>query len=204
MSHESYRNRARIIERRLERKQREHHVHGSRDLREPVTPPRPDRRTDEMDGPDPGPAQRKLQREIEVRCVHADERVGRVLAESPGQAPTHRNQLQIAAEHLEQPHDREPLHRVQRLAACRKHSWPRDAFEARARNAVPERPNEAACKHVSGRFAGDDGESQDASPSPPPFIARCLASRISRIRGIGPPRRLHSPVRRAGQSPRRA
>ena len=203
MPHEPHRNRVCIIKRRLERKQREHHVHGSRDLPEPVTPPGPDGGADEMNGPDPGAAQRELEREVEVRGVHADERIGRIAGEPPGQTPPDGDQLQVAADDLEQPHDRQALHRIQGLAAERRHARPRDALEARFGNAGPDRFDEPACEHVPGRLAGDDGEPQGASPSPPLLIARSRARKTSRIHENGPPPRIPSPARRADRPRRR-
>ena len=68
---------------------------------------------------------------------------------------------------------------MQGLAAGREHAWPRDAFEARTGNALADGLDETAGEDVSGGLAGDDGESQGASPSPPLLIARSLVSTIA-------------------------
>ena len=200
MPHEPYRNGPFLVERGLERKQREHHVHRPRDLRKPVAAPCPDRRTDEVDRLHAGAAQRELQREVEVRSIHADERIGWILGESPGQAPPDRNELQIAPDRLGQPHDRQALHRIQGLAAEGLHARTRNALEPRPRHPCANRFDQPAREHVSGRLAGDDGESQGPSPSPPPLIARFPARKTSRNRESRSLPRTPSPARRAARA----
>ena len=103
MPHQPHRYGTRLVDWRLERKQREHHVDGTRNLVQSVTPPRPDRRTDEVNRLHPGAPQCKLEGQIEIRRIHPDECIGRIFGESPGQSPPDRDQFQIAADHLEQP-----------------------------------------------------------------------------------------------------
>ena len=112
MPHEPHRDGPFLVERGLERKQREHHVHRPRDLREAVASPCPDRRADEVNRLHAGATQRELQREVEIRSIHADERIGWILGESPGQAPSDRNELQVAPGRLGETHDRQALHRI--------------------------------------------------------------------------------------------
>src|SRR5690349_16780461 len=62
-----------LVERRLERKQREHAVDRAPDRAQPLAPPRPHGRTHEMDGADAPALEPPLEAEIEVRRVDADE-----------------------------------------------------------------------------------------------------------------------------------
>jgi hypothetical protein len=62
-----------IVDRLFEREHQQHPVDRACDLHDPFAPPGPDRRADEVHGPDAAGAQLLLESEVEIRRIHPDE-----------------------------------------------------------------------------------------------------------------------------------
>ena len=117
-----------------------------------------------MDGARAGTLQLVLEREIEIGRVDADEN-GHAFREQAAR------QRAADAEDLRQPRydlgyatDRQRFQRVPRLAPRRLHLRTRNADEARARDARPDRGNQYRSERVAGRLSrgNSDGERSGA------------------------------------------
>ena len=73
MADERHRHAGGLVDRRLERKQRQHPVDAAADLRDALAAPRPHRRAHEMDRAHAAALELALEAEVEVRRVDADE-----------------------------------------------------------------------------------------------------------------------------------
>ena len=113
-------------------------------------------------------------RQIEVRRVDADEHVGRQRLDPLAELAAHLQKPRQVRQHLGEPHDRELLGAIPRLAARRDHLGPRDADERRIGHARLQRLDEPGAERVARRLAGD------ASADPSSSAASCATSRLPR------------------------
>ncbi len=113
-----------------------------------------------MHGADAGLAQLQFDAEVEVRRIDADEHVGTLVDQGADQAAAALEQLGQAAEHLDQAHHRQALHREVRIEALGLHARPADTDEADIGVAGLDGLHQAGAEDVAGRLAGDQGDLQ--------------------------------------------
>ena len=146
------------VDRRLERKQRQHVIDGRRDPDHALGAPHPDRRADEMHGPQPSALEARLEPEIEIRRVDADEHGDALGDQPPGERPAHRDELGQPAEDLDEAAHRQRLQRIPGLAAGRLHPRTGDTDEADPGMARAHALDQRRRQRVARRLAGDDAE----------------------------------------------
>ena len=100
-------------------------------------------------------AQALLHPQGEIRRIDADEHVRLLLLEVINQFPTNPQQLAQASEHLNQPHDRQPLHRYARLHAFSQHTRATDTDKTGVGEALFQRRDEAGTQGIARRLAGN-------------------------------------------------
>ena len=164
MTDEGDRNPGRLVERRLERKQREHPMHRTPDPVHTLAAPRPDRRTDEMQAAHAGALQSCLEAEVEVRGVDSDEQRHALGDETPVERAAKRDELRQPRQHFDESAHGKRFERIPRLAAGRLHPGTRDADEARLRQSRPHGADQRGGQRVARGFAGDDADRHAAGP----------------------------------------
>ncbi len=105
---------------------------------------------------DTGAAQFQLHPDIEIRCIHPDEDVGRIGNEVAQQFAADLENARQTAQHLGDPHDGKLFHLEQRLHAEGLHARPGDPFELRVRVARLQLAHQAGSQNVAGNLSGDD------------------------------------------------
>jgi len=103
----------------------------------------------------------RLEPQVEVGRVDADEEVRALADELRGEARADAQQLRQAAHRLDVAAHRELLHRHERAGARRDHPGAGDAVELGAGEPLAHRAHERRPEHVARCLAGDDG---DAGP----------------------------------------
>ena len=94
------RDAVRLVQSRLEREQAQHMVDGAADLVHAPGTPGPDRRTDELDRLDAAGLEPRLESEIEVGRIDADEGVGWIAQQSLGELVADARDPAVVAQHL--------------------------------------------------------------------------------------------------------
>ena len=145
-----------VVEGFLERQEGEHHVGGGLDLVNAVLAPGPHRGADIVNRLDTGAAQFQLHPDIEIRCIHADEDIGRIGNEVAQQFATNLEDTRQTAQHLGDPHDGELFHLEQGLDAQSLHARPGDPFKLRVRVADLQLAHQTGSQNVAGDLSGDD------------------------------------------------
>ena len=98
------------IDRRLHREQAQHEIRAAADLRRAPLAPGPDRRADVVHGLDAGAAQFEFEAKVEIRRIDTDEHIRLGGYQITRQLTAAAKQLEQAAEHLDQAHDRQAFH----------------------------------------------------------------------------------------------
>ena len=143
MANETHGHTVLFVEFGFERQQREHQVAAFTDFQHTLLPPRPHGRADVMHGLDPGTAQLKFDVEGEVRRIDSDEHIRLFGNQGLNQFFTALEQLAQTAEHFNQPHHRETLHREVRAHALCLHQRTAHTDKFDFRVLGPERPHQA-------------------------------------------------------------
>ncbi len=158
MADERHRHAGFLVDRRLERKQREHPVDRAPDLAHALAPPRPHRRAHEMHGAHARALELRFEAEVEIRRVDADED-RHALGAQPSREPAAQcEELRQAGQHLDQPAHRQRFQRIPGLAAGRLHPGPGDADEADLRQPRAHGADQCRGERVAGGLAGDDAD----------------------------------------------
>ena len=105
---------------------------------------------------DTGAAQFQLHPDIEIRCIHPDEDIGRIGDEVAQQFAADLEDARQTAQHLGDPHDGELFHLEQGLHAEGLHARPGDPFELRVRVAGLQLAYQTGSQNVAGDLSGDD------------------------------------------------
>ena len=104
---------------------------------------------------DSSAAQLELQAQIEIRRIDANEHVRLCGDQITSELTATAKQFEQAAEHLDQAHDSQPLHREIGFQALGFHPRTTDTNEFGIRIALLDGLHQTGAKNVTGRFTGD-------------------------------------------------
>ena len=144
----------------LEREQAQHVVGGGFQLGQLLGPPGPERRADEVQRLEAGAFQPRLQVEIEIRRIDADEQVGPLGQQAVAQLLADTKQLGQARQHLQVAAHRELLDRPPGLEAARRHLRAADARRLQARPARAQAVEQQARQQIARGFASDKAQAR--------------------------------------------
>ena len=147
-----------LVERRLEWEQCQHSIRGGGHMLDPPLAPSPDRGADIVDGAYATGPHALLQAQVEVRRVDADHQIRLARDDLPQQLCAQFEQPGQVAQHFADAHHRQHINALQCLAAGRLHQRAGDAEKARIRQALFQRLDQRGAEHVTGGFAGHDGD----------------------------------------------
>ncbi len=144
----------------LEGEQGQHQIGRLGNAQHALFTPGPNRRTDVMHGGNTHIAQALLYPQGEIRRVDADKHVRLLLLEVFNQLAANAQQLAQASEHLNQAHDRQPLHRHARLHALGQHARTADTDKTCIGKALFQRGDQASAQRIAGRLTGDQRDTK--------------------------------------------
>lgn len=110
-----------------------------------------------MDRWNPGGLQTPFEPKIEVRCVDANEGIGRIPQEIPLQLATNPGKFSVPLQGIDIAVDGKPLAGPVGLEADRFHARPTDAEKSRAWHTVAQGTDQVACQKVAGSLTGYHG-----------------------------------------------
>jgi hypothetical protein len=139
----------------LEGEQAQHMVGAAGDRLDPARTPGPDRRTDEVDRLDAGRPQARLEAQVEVGRVDADEGVRSCGQQAIAKRVADAFDLAVVAQHLDIAAYGQLVVRPPGLEALSRHARAADADQARVRPALPHPAEQQSGEQVAGSLASD-------------------------------------------------
>ena len=151
--------------------QAKHEIDAGAYALHPPLPPSPHRRTDIVNRRDACRLQGRRDAQIEIRGIDTDKGINLLRLQTLDELIAHSKKLAQTTQHLDQPHDRQTLHRHQGFSALGEHLRAGNANEACVRITLFEGPDEPGTQKIAGGLTSDDAEDR----------SRCLHDRAYRM-----------------------